>query len=189
MFNKLVRPAVTMTATALVLALLLSIWPSGGAVMAEEEKKLKLKITLHTPLKQGLAPMPVHFTATIVGPPGLDEQIYSDSYEWKIMSRQVLTKPSTGGTVTPTEMRRQPIDSYERMLRGNKHLESRSRIRSPRAPYKKEMEVKRVYEFDYEFKKGGEYFISFRMVKSKVRSNEVRIFVKGDTSYDPFRQR
>ncbi|HUX07446.1 MAG TPA: hypothetical protein VMX35_09045 [Acidobacteriota bacterium] len=189
MRSRLVRPALALSAGALTLALLLSLWPLGAVATAEDKEEAKLKITLHSPLRQGIAPLPVHFVATIVGPPELDEQIYSDSFEWRIMSRQVLTDRYTGGNITPTEMRNEPVSSYERMLRGSKHLESRTRIRSPRVPYSKDKEVKRIFEFDYDFKLGGEYFISFRMIKSKVHSNEIRIQVQGDTSYDPFRQR
>jgi len=127
--------------------------------------------------------------ATIIAPPEFDEQLYNADYEWKIMGRFVLTDRFTGGDPTPLDMRGRSIDSYERMLRGNKHLVGRTRIRAPRIPYDGSKEVKRVFDLDFTFKRAGEYFITFRMKKPKVSSNELRIVVSGDTTYDPFRQR
>jgi hypothetical protein len=162
--------------------------PFVTGVSAKDDKP-KLKVTIHSPVKQGMAPLPVHFVATIVAPPEMDPELYASAFEWKIMIRQVLTDRYTGGNITPPDMRSDPVDPYERMLRSSKNLESRSLIRPPHDAYDPEKKVKREFEFDYTFKQGGEYFITFRIVGLKVVSNEVRIEVKGDTTYDPFRGR
>ena len=158
-------------------------------VLQAKDDKPEIKIVIEAPVKQGMAPLPVKFVATVIAPAELDEEIYSASFEWKIMGRFVLTDRLTGGNAVPLEMRDSFVDPYERSLRNTKHLVSRSRIRSPREPYDEKKEVKRIFEYEFEFIKGGEYFITFRMVKPKASSREYRIVVKGDTTYDPYRGR
>ena len=182
------RPRIAPLAAALLVLAAGSTLTSNVTLQAKDDKP-EIKIVIEAPVKQGMAPLPVKFVATVIAPNELNEEIYSATFEWKIMGRFVLTDRLTGGNSVPLEMRDDFVDPYERSLRNTKHLVGRSRIRSPREPYTPEKEVKRVFEFEYEFLKAGEYFVTFRMVKPKASSREYRVIVKGDTSYDPFRGR
>ena len=175
-------------AAAAAVVVVYSLTPYGAATHADDKDK-KIKIVLKAPIDHGIAPLPVHFVAQIEAPPEMDKEIYESSYEWVIMGRFVLTDPLTGGDATPPELRDRPMSMSEYSARRDKHLVSKAKKRSPRTPYKEGTEVTKSFDYDYTFEKGGEYFIQFKLKRGKYSSNEIRILVKGDTTYDPYRQR
>lgn len=180
---------VSLVLTAFLAALLVALCLPEEAVFADDKnKKKKIKITVNATVKRGAAPLPVHFVAQIDAPEEMDEEIYKSGYEWVIMGRFVLTDPITGGDPTPVDMRGRIMSPGEYSARRDKHLVGKTKKRPPREPYKEGMEVEKSLEFDYTFDRAGEFFVQLRLKRGKYISNEVRIEVKGDTSYDPYRQ-
>ena len=165
----------------LVVLLLIS-----AAAFANDKKKKDIKLTIRTEVRQGEAPLPVTFVAEIDAAEGLDQYLYESSYEWVIMGSFVLTNQYTGGNPQDPSMRGN-LNPMERSLYRDKHLIAKERKRAPRKKYKDGMDVKRTLQFTHEFKRAGTYFISFRLRNGKYRSQEVKITVRGDTSYDPLR--
>ena len=185
MFNRIVWSRV---AGAVLPPALLLCFGIGAAVgIAAPDETEEITITISAPLERGLVPLPVHFVAEIVAPAEMDQEIYELGQEWLIMGRFVLSDPYTGGDPLPPDMRSRPTSISEQMLRSTKHLVSRMRRRPPREPYEPDMEVQRSFEFDYTFDRAGEYFVSFRLGRNRYLSNEIRIVVRGDTSFDPLR--
>ncbi len=175
-------------AGAVVPPALLLCFGIGAAVgIAAPDETEEITITISAPLERGMVPLPVHFVAEVEAPAEMDQEIYELGQEWLIMGRFVLTNILTGGDPLPPEMRSRPTSMHEYSLRNTKHLVSRMRRRPPREPYEPGMEVQRSFEFDYTFERAGEYFISFRLGRNRYRSNEIRIVVRGDTSFDPLR--
>jgi hypothetical protein len=174
---------------AVGLSLLLML-PTAVAQTRDEGKdkeKKKINITLLSDIKQGEAPLPGHFVAEIIADKELDQYLYESSVEWLIEGSFVLTDTYTGGDPMPIEMRGSSPSASEYHLRSQRHMVTKSRVKAPRKKYDPEFEVKRVYEFDYTFDRPGEYFVRFRLRNGMYSSPEVRITVKGDTSYDPIR--
>lgn len=164
--------------------------PAAGAQGRDEKKdkdKKEISITLLSDIKQGDAPLPGHFVAEIIADKSLDQYLYESSVEWLIEGSFLLTDPYSGGDPMPVEMRGQSQSAAEYHLRSQRHVVSKSRVKAPRKKYTPEAEVKRVYELDYNFDKPGTYYIRFRLRNGQYSSPEVRVIVKGDTSYDPIR--
>lgn len=181
--------AVCLLAACLVLAAVTLAETEGTA--APDDKK-DIKITLMPTLKMGNAPLPVRFVAEVDAASSLDKYIYESSAEWKIYGSFVLTDMySTGGTSTAERsgMGKRPMSSAEMMMRGEKHLVTKSRKRAPRKRYKEGANVKKTFEFAYEFKRPGTYYITFSLRRGKHSSQEIKIQVKGDTSFDPYRDK
>jgi hypothetical protein len=167
------------------------IMPQGEAGAKPDDKK-DIKITIMPTLKMGNAPLPVRFVAEVVAPEELDKYIYESSAEWKIYGSFVLTDMySSGGTSSAERngMGRTPMSSSEAFMRGEKHLVTKSRKRAPRKKYKEGTEVKKTFEFAYKFKRPGTYYITFSLRRGKFSSKEIKIQVKGDTSFDPYRDK
>jgi hypothetical protein len=177
----------TVALALVVAAYLLVLLPGEGVVRADDKEK-KIKITVKSLVDHGNAPLPVHFVAEISAPSEMDEEIYKSGYEWVVMGRFVLTDAITGGDPTPVDMRSNPMNPAEYSVRSDKHLVSKTKNRPPRKPFEPGMEVQKSFEFDFTFEIGGEYFVQFRMKHGKYASNEVRLLIRGDTSYDPYRQ-
>jgi hypothetical protein len=174
-------PAILITLTVLI------SFVSADPARALDDKKKDIKITIRCDVRHGDAPLPIHFVAEIDAPDELDEYIYESSTEWRIMGSFVLTDHITGGNPEDPTMRGNPLTPRENMLYGQKHLVARSRTRAPRKKLKEGEEVKRTYEFDYEFTRPGNYYVIFRLRNGKYSSSEVKIQVRGDTSFDPIR--
>ena len=169
-----------------------SLFIAQGDAGAKPDDKKDIKITIMPTIKMGNAPLPVRFVAEIVAPEELDKYIYESSTEWKIYGSFVLTDMySSGGTSTAERngMGRTPMSSSESWMRGEKHLVTKSRKRAPRKRYKEGAEVKKSYEFAYKFKRPGTYYITFSLRRGKFSSQEIKIQVKGDTSFDPYRDK
>lgn len=172
-----------------VMTLLCAAWLIPAVSASGDDDDKEIKIYLKTPVKHGDAPLPVNFVVEIEADEELDEYIYKSSQEWRIEGSFVLTSAYTGGNpASDPIMRRDPVTSGEMMVRGNKHLVARERKRAPRKKFDPvETEVKRVLDWQYTFDKAGTYYITFSLRNGKYTSNQLRIEVRGDTSYDPYR--
>lgn len=159
---------------------------------ATPDDKKEIKIAIMPTVKMGNAPLPVTFIAEVDAPEELDQYIYESSAEWKVYGSFVLTDMYSPGGISTADrngMGKTPMTTSEMMMRGEKHLVTKSRKRAPRKRYKEGTEVKKSYEFSYEFKRPGTYYITFTLRRGKYSSQEVKIQVKGDTSFDPYRDK
>ena len=153
----------------------------------KKNKKKDIKITIRSDIERGEAPLPGHFVVEVEAPPELDKYIYESSFEWRVMGSFVLENRFTGGNPADPNMRSNPMNPQEMMLRNSKHLIAKERRRAPRKKFKEGMEVKKTHEFDFEFKRAGTYYVTFRLRNGKYNSRQLKVVVRGDRTYDPVR--
>jgi hypothetical protein len=180
--KKLQRFAAILAAAALIFSI------GAFAVRADDDDEKKdIKLRIRTEVERGEAPLPVVFIAEIEADEELDQYIYESAIEWRVEGSFVLVDYRSPGDVMDPTMRRDPYNPTERMLRDTKHLVARERKRPPRKDFSEETEVPRTLQWEYEFDRPGKFYITLRLRNGKYISNQVEIEVRGDQTYDPFR--